>query len=95
MNLSFVGWSLLKCMFIDLAAKLLCGLSQDIVQQHCIITCFLFPTRLTCICLLFRNAAGRKQVYIQENACKQEITYSSVEECAISHYKSEGYVEGD
>jgi len=40
------------------------------------------------------NAPGRKQVYIQESVCKQEVTYSSVEECAISHYKSEGYTEG-
>jgi hypothetical protein len=45
--------------------------------------------------LLFRNAPGQKQVYVQEDACKQEITYSSVEEYAISHYKSKGYTEGD
>jgi hypothetical protein len=45
--------------------------------------------------LLCRNVPGRKQVYIQENAHKQEITYSSVEEYAISHYKSEGYIEGN
>jgi hypothetical protein len=34
-------------------------------------------------------------VYIQKNAYKEEITYSSVEEYAISHYKSEGYIEGN
>jgi len=62
--------------------------------QDCNMLCY-SPAGHSCMYLLFRNAPGRKQVYIQESVCKQEVTYSSVEECAISHYKSEGYTEGN
>ncbi|XP_069678511.1 fanconi-associated nuclease 1-like [Periplaneta americana] len=40
------------------------------------------------------NAPGRKQVYVQEDVIRQETTYSSVEEFAISHYHRQGYKEG-